>query len=88
VRSLVVQLCETNCNIQRVLPAFTDTWLRLIMGQEGWHETTGKFSAEYRRNVVTMLDAPGVTVTQIAADHPESRVLDCPASRALSPSAP
>lgn len=27
-----------------------------------------KFSAEYKREAVTMLDAPGVTVSQIAAD--------------------
>jgi len=27
-----------------------------------------KFSAEYKREAVTMLDAPGVTVNQIAAD--------------------
>jgi transposase len=27
-----------------------------------------KFSAEYKREAVTMLDAPGVTVHQIAAD--------------------
>jgi transposase-like protein len=27
-----------------------------------------KFSAEYKREAVAMLDAPGVTVSQIAAD--------------------
>ena len=33
-------------------PAFTDTWLRLIMGQEGCHGT-----AEYNREAVAMLEA-------------------------------
>jgi transposase len=38
------------------------------MGQEGVTTQRRKFSAEYKREAVAMLDAPGVTVSQIAAD--------------------
>ena len=38
------------------------------MGQEGVMGARRKFSAEYKREAVAMLDAPGVTVSQIAAD--------------------
>ena len=38
------------------------------MGQEGVMGVGGKFSAEYNREAVTMLDAPGVTVSQITAE--------------------
>jgi len=39
------------------------------MGQGGGVMGQGrKFSAEYKREAVTMLDAPGVTVSQIAAE--------------------
>jgi transposase len=38
------------------------------MGQEGCHASTTKVTAEYKREAVAMLDAPGVTVSQIAAE--------------------
>ena len=39
-------------------------FLRSIMDQEGEHGTTAEsFSAEYKREAVAMLDAPGVTVS-------------------------
>jgi len=39
------------------------------MGQEGCHDTaTQVFTAEYKREAVAMLDAPGVTVNQIATE--------------------
>jgi transposase len=38
------------------------------MGQEGVMGPGRKFSAEFKREAVAMLDAPGVTVSQIAAD--------------------
>lgn len=38
------------------------------MGQEGVMGARRKFSAEYTREAVAMLDAPGVTVSQIETD--------------------
>jgi transposase len=38
------------------------------MGQEGVMTQRRRFSAEYKHEAVTMLDAPGVTVNQIAAE--------------------
>jgi len=38
------------------------------MGQEGVMTQRRRFSAEYKREAVAMLDAPGVTVSQIAAE--------------------
>jgi transposase len=38
------------------------------MGQEGVMGQRRKFSAEYKREAVAMLDAPGVTMSQIAAE--------------------
>jgi transposase len=38
------------------------------MGQEGVMTQRRKFSAEYKREAVAMLDAPGVTVSQIASE--------------------
>jgi transposase len=38
------------------------------MGQEGVMTQRRKFSAEYKREAVAMLDAPGVTVNQIAVE--------------------
>ncbi len=38
------------------------------MDREGCHGTTTDFSAEYKREAVAMLDAPGVTVSQIAGE--------------------
>jgi len=38
------------------------------MGQKGCHGTERKFSAEYKREAVAMLESPGVTVNQIAAE--------------------
>ena len=38
------------------------------MSQEGVMGARRKFTAEYKREAVAMLEAPGVTVRQIAAD--------------------
>ncbi len=38
------------------------------MGQEGVITQRRKFSAEYKREVLVMLDTPGVSVSQIAAE--------------------
>jgi transposase len=38
------------------------------MSQEGVMGTRRKFTAEYKREAVAMLEVPGVTVLQIAAD--------------------
>ena len=38
------------------------------MGQEGCHGTKAEFSAEYKCEAVAMLESPGVTVNQIAAE--------------------
>jgi hypothetical protein len=38
------------------------------MGQEGVMGARRKFSAKYKHEAVAMLDAPGVTVSQIAAE--------------------
>ena len=38
------------------------------MGQEGVMTQRRRFSAEYKRDAVAMLDAPGVSVSQIAAE--------------------
>jgi transposase len=38
------------------------------MGEEGVMVQRRRFSAEYKREAVTMLDAPGVRVSQIAAE--------------------
>ena len=38
------------------------------MGQEGVITQRRKFSAEYKREAVAMLDTPGVSVSQIAAE--------------------
>jgi transposase-like protein len=38
------------------------------MGQEGVMTQRRRFSAEYKREAVAMLDAPGVRMSQIAAE--------------------
>jgi transposase len=38
------------------------------MGQEGVMTQRRRFSAEYKREAVAMLDVPGVRVSQIAAE--------------------
>jgi hypothetical protein len=50
-------------------PDFTDTWLKVHnWARRGCHGSTTETSREYKREAVAMLDAPGVTVTQIAAE--------------------
>ena len=40
-----------------------DTWLRLIMGQERCHGQRRRFSTEYKREAVAMLQSLGVSVS-------------------------
>ncbi|MBS0152904.1 MAG: transposase [Nitrospira sp.] len=49
-------------------PDFTDTSIRLILGQEGVMIQRRKFSAEYKREPVAMLETAGVTVRQLAME--------------------